>query len=229
MNFNIIRYNVRLFLGLLAQAIIFFAAAGITEIPRAWFFFIITIIYYISSFIVIYLLNPDVIISRGGSAFRENTKKWDKYILLVYTILGIYGQFFVAGWDLGHLKFWLLGFDYIWIGLFLYLVSIVLIVWSLIQNPYFEPSVRIQKDRNHKVITTGPYRLVRHPGYLSGILMHLGMPMIIGSGLALIYAIIIIGILLLRTYMEDKTLQTELEGYKDYADKTKYKIFLGIW
>ncbi|MBI5680274.1 MAG: isoprenylcysteine carboxylmethyltransferase family protein [Methanobacterium sp.] len=226
---NLIRYNLRLFLSLLAQAIIFFAAAGQIEIFRAWGFFVLTFIYYISSFIIVYRLNPEVILKRGGSAFQEGTKTWDKYILIVYTILGVYGQFFVAGWDLGHINFWPLGLEYMVLGLILYLGSMVLAVWALIKNPYFEPSVRIQKDRGQKVIESGPYRLVRHPGYLSGILLHLAIPMIIGSGLTLIYTAIIVLLLLIRTYCEDKTLQRELEGYKEYTKKTRYRILPGIW
>lgn len=226
---NLIRYNVRLFLSLLAQAIIFFAAADQLEIPRAWLFFVLTFFYYVSSFIIIYRLNPEVIEERGSSAFQEGTKSWDKYIILAYTILGIYGQFFVAGWDLGHIKFFFLCLEYLLAGLILYMVSIVLIVWAMIQNPFFEPSVRIQKERGQQVIESGPYQLVRHPGYLSGILLHLAIPMILGSGLALIYATIIILLLIIRTYLEDKTLQVELEGYREYTEKTQYRILPGIW
>lgn len=226
---NLIRYNVRLFLSLLAQVIIFFAAAGEIWVSRACLLFILTFIYYVSSFIIIYRLNPEVILHRGGSAFQEDTKAWDRYILLIYTILGVYGQFFVAGWDLGHINFWPLGLEYLVVGLPLYVVSIVLIVWAMIQNPFFEPSVRIQKDRDQKVIDSGPYRLIRHPGYLSGILFHLALPMILGSGLALIYTAIIVLILLIRTYFEDKTLQAELEGYKDYINEVRYRILPGIW
>lgn len=226
---NLIRYNVRLFLSLLAQTIILFAAAGEINIPRAWLFLIITFVYYISSFIIIYRLNPEVIYQRGGSAFAEGTKNWDKYILLSYTFLGVYGQFFVAGWDLGHINFLPLGMEYLGLGMVLYLTSVVLVVWSLIQNPYFEASVRIQKERGQRVIDSGPYRLVRHPGYLSGILWHMALPMILGSGLALIYSILIIIILIIRTYLEDETLKSELEGYKSYTEKTRYRILPGIW
>jgi protein-S-isoprenylcysteine O-methyltransferase Ste14 len=226
---NLIRYNIRMFLSLLAQAIIFFAAADQLEIPRAWLFFVITFIYYVSSFIIVYRLNPDVIIERGGSAFQEDTKTWDKYLLLSYSILGVYGQFLVAGWDLGHINYWPLGLEYMAVGIILYMVSMVLAVWVLVENPFFEPSVRIQKERGHKVVESGPYSLVRHPGYLSGILLHLAIPMILGSGLALIYTTIILLILLIRTYYEDKTLQVELDGYKEYTGKTRCRILPGIW
>lgn len=226
---NITRYNLRLFLSLLAQAIIFFSAAGQLEIGRAWLFFALTFIYYVVSFIIIYRSNPSLITHRGGPAFREDSKLWDKYILLAYTFLGIYGQFFVAGWDLGHINWFNLGIEYLVVGLILFIISDILIVWAMVQNPFFEPTVRIQKERDQKVISSGPYRILRHPGYLSGILLHLALPMIVGSGLALIYSMVIIFLLILRTYLEDETLQAELEGYKDYSKNTRYRILPGVW
>lgn len=228
MNINLIRYNVRLFLGLLAQAIIFFSAAEDADIPRAWLLFIITFFYYIFLFILSYRVNPALILQRGGSVLPEDTKSWDKYIILAYTFL-LYGQFFVAGWDLGHIQSWSLGIEFLGFGLALYALSITLAVWSLIENPFFEASVRIQKDRGQRVIESGPYKLVRHPGYLSGILWHLAMPMILGSGLALVYAVLIILLLFIRTYLEDETLRAELEGYEAYTGKTRYRILPGIW
>ncbi|NYB51075.1 MAG: hypothetical protein HVN35_00710 [Methanobacteriaceae archaeon] len=90
------------------------------------------------------------------SAFSKGTKNWDKYLILSYTILGLYGQFFVAGLDIGRVKYHLLSLEYLLVVLLLYLVSIVLVVWAMIQNPFFKPSVRIQEDRGQKVITSGP-------------------------------------------------------------------------
>lgn len=154
---NTFRYILRLFLSLIAQAIIFFVAADQLEIPRAWVFFILTFIYYVTSFIILYRLTPELINQRGGSAFQENSKTWDKYILVVYTFLGIYAQFYVAGWDLGHINFWPLGLGYLGIGLGLFIISIILIIWAMVKNPFFEPTVRIQKERGQKVINSGPY------------------------------------------------------------------------
>lgn len=226
---NTFRYILRLFLSLIAQAIIFFAAADQLEIPRAWVFFILTFIYYVTSFIILYRLTPELINQRGGSAFQENSKTWDKYILVVYTFLGIYAQFYVAGWDLGHINFWPLGLGYLGIGLVLFIISIILIIWAMVKNPFFEPTVRIQKERGQKVINSGPYGIVRHPGYLSGILWHIAVPLILGSGLTMLYTVIIVVLLIIRTYLEDKTLQKELEGYREYSEKTRYRLLPGVW
>jgi len=224
-----LRYLARLFLSLLAQAIIFFAAANQLDLPRAWLFFALTFLYYLLSFIILYWSNPNLIQHRGGSAFREDSKQWDKYILLIYALLGVYGQFFVAGWDLGHVQWFYLGWEYLVVGIILFIISDVLIVWAMVQNPFFEPTVRIQKDRNQRVISNGPYRIVRHPGYLSGILWHLAMPLIFGSGLTLVYSLLIVVLLVVRTYLEDKTLQGELEGYQGYTRKTRHRLLPGVW
>ena len=224
-----LRYLARLFLSLLAQAIVFFAAANQLDLPRAWLFFALTFLYYLLSFIILYWSNPNLIQHRGGSAFREDSKQWDKYILLIYTLLGVYGQFFVAGWDLGHVQWFYLGWEYLVVGIILFIISDVLIVWAMVQNPFFEPTVRIQKERNQRVISNGPYRIVRHPGYLSGILWHLAMPLIFGSGLTLVYSLLIVVLLVVRTYLEDKTLQAELEGYQGYTRKTRHRLLPGVW
>jgi protein-S-isoprenylcysteine O-methyltransferase Ste14 len=226
---NTLRYLLRLYLSLLAQAIIFFAVADQLEIPRAWLFFALTFIYYIFSFIILYRFNPELIHHRGGSAFRGDSKQWDKYILLIYTFLGVYGQFFVAGWDFGHVQWFYLGGEYLVMGVILFIISDVLIVWAMVQNPFFEPTVRIQKERDQKVISSGPYRIVRHPGYLSGILWHLAMPLIFGSGLTLVYSLLIVVLLVVRTYLEDKTLQAELDGYTEYTAKIRYRLLPGVW
>jgi protein-S-isoprenylcysteine O-methyltransferase Ste14 len=99
----------------------------------------------------------------------------------------------------------------------------------MISNKYFEPTVRIQKERGHSVITTGPYRIIRHPGYLSGILFAISIPLLIGSLFSFVGVGIYSFLMIVRTWLEDKTLQEELEGYKDYTKKVRYRLFPGIW
>jgi protein-S-isoprenylcysteine O-methyltransferase Ste14 len=96
-------------------------------------------------------------------------------------------------------------------------------------NPFFEPTVRIQKDRGHTVISGGPYKIVRHPGYLGGILYTLSAPLIIGSLYTFIPVAIYVLLIMLRTLLEDRTLQRELEGYSEYTKQTKYRLFPWIW
>ena len=110
-------------------------------------------------------------------------------------------------------------------GVVFLIVSSVLVNWAMIENPYFEPTVRIQNDRDHQVVTTGPYAIVRHPGYLSGILWIASIPLILGSLYALAPFVLYTVLMILRTYLEDRTLQEELPGYTEYAERIKYRLF----
>jgi len=114
------------------------------------------------------------------------------------------------------------------VGLVFIVVSTVLLNWAMIVNPHFEPTVRIQEDRDHKVITSGPYNIVRHPGYLAGILFAISIPLMIGSVFAFIPVGIYVFLIMIRTWLEDKTLQEELEGYSNTLVRSDTDYFLGF-
>jgi protein-S-isoprenylcysteine O-methyltransferase Ste14 len=105
----------------------------------------------------------------------------------------------------------------------------VVVVWAMIANAYFTAIIRIQEDRQHTVATGGPYRFVRHPGYVGTILCYLATPFLLGSVWALIPAIFASIVLIVRTALEDETLQEELPGYKEYTQQTRYRLIPGIW
>ena len=101
--------------------------------------------------------------------------------------------------------------------------------WCMWVNRFFSTTVRIQMDRGHEVIQNGPYRFVRHPGYLAGIFMMISMPLALGSLWGLIPAAVVAVLLIIRTHLEDIYLQKELPGYADYVKKVKYRLLPGIW
>jgi protein-S-isoprenylcysteine O-methyltransferase Ste14 len=115
------------------------------------------------------------------------------------------------------------------LGLSLMIPSFGLLLWVTATNTYLSRYVRIQDDRGHKVIASGPYHFVRHPMYASNILFFPSIPLLLGSWWALIPAGIIIGLFTLRTYLEDQTLQAELPNYKEYAQKTRNRLLPGVW
>ncbi len=96
-------------------------------------------------------------------------------------------------------------------------------------NKFAEPSVRIQSDRGHRVVDTGPYAIVRHPLYLAGIFTVVGMALALGSYRALIPVAVGVVVILVRTGLEDRMLRNELEGYKDYASRVRYRLIPGVW
>jgi protein-S-isoprenylcysteine O-methyltransferase Ste14 len=140
-------------------------------------------------------------------------------IILIPVVAGLDFRF---GWSLLESYLVLVGFPFV-------IASTLLLNWSMVLNPHFEPTVRIQKERNHKVITSGPYNIVRHPGYLAGILFAISIPLLIGSFFAFISVGIYVILMILRTWLEDKILKKELEGYKEYVSQVRYRLFSGIW
>lgn len=185
-----------------------------------------------SSFLLLavnYLLlrgRPDLIQERLSPG--HGTKWWDKAYFALSTPL-----FFVAvvlaaldagryGWG-PQMPLW----AYLLAGL-AYAAGQALHLWAKATNRWFATVVRIQSDRGQQVCMSGPYRFVRHPGYLGGVLFMLATPLLLGSWLALIPQAVAAGLLVLRTYLEDRTLQAELPGYAEYARKVRKRL-CPIW
>jgi len=96
-------------------------------------------------------------------------------------------------------------------------------------NTFFSRVVRIQAGRGHRVVTTGPYRYVRHPGYAANVLAWPGTALALGSWWAMLPAVGIVLVYILRTALEDRTLHEELPGYAKYAQRVHYRLLPGIW
>lgn len=101
--------------------------------------------------------------------------------------------------------------------------------WALVENRFFSGTVRIQVERGHFVVDSGPYRFVRHPGYAGGLLMFAAAPLVYGVAWTGVFAGLICGVLVLRTALEDRTLLEKLPGYREYAEKTRYRLVPGLW
>jgi len=101
--------------------------------------------------------------------------------------------------------------------------------YALIENAYFSGVVRIQADRGQHVVSSGPYRWLRHPGYAGTLLAYLATPFLLDSAWALLPALFLAAVLILRTRLEDQTLQAELDGYRDYAQRVRYRLLPGVW
>jgi len=101
--------------------------------------------------------------------------------------------------------------------------------WALIENRYFSGMVRIQTDRGHRVVSSGPYRWIRHPGYAGALLTYLATPLFLDAVTAFLPAAILLVLLVIRTYLEDKTLQERLAGYNEYVEGVPYRLLPGVW
>ena len=160
---------------------------------------------------------------------HKEQKSWDKAIMVVFFITGV-ALYLVPGFDVVRfewsepLPLWLRI-----IAMFLHLPCFVLLGWVMHENTYLSQVVKIDKARGHKVVTTGPYALVRHPMYSIVIVLLFVVPVALGSRYALILAVVLTLLLIVRTYFEDRTLHLELEGYPEYAKTTRYQLIPRLW
>jgi protein-S-isoprenylcysteine O-methyltransferase Ste14 len=159
---------------------------------------------------------------------REDTKRFDKVFLAVFLPL-TFIQPAVAGLDAVRFGWSSMPFGLMYAGAVLFALAMVLIAWTMAVNRYAETSVRIQTDRGHTVIASGPYRAVRHPMYVGAILMYVATPLILGSVWALAVSGLMIVLFIWRTALEDRTLRRELSGYEAYAARTRYRLLPGLW
>jgi protein-S-isoprenylcysteine O-methyltransferase Ste14 len=177
--------------------------------------------------VVVGCLNPEVIQARERR--REGTKQWDRVLLRVY-VLTILLAIIVAGLDAGRFGWSPPVPPVLQIGAVVLLeVSQSLSAWAAGVNAHFETTVRIQDDRRQQVCTSGPYRFVRHPGYLGYIVTWVSAPLIMGSWWALVPAGLSGVLFVVRTALEDRTLREELPGYAEYAQRVRYRLVPGVW
>jgi len=213
---------------LIVQMTIFFISAGDIGLPRPWILFGAAFAQFSVGTALLYKLNPELLVQRLKRK-REGSKLWDEVLMRINNLTVLLTVPAIAGLDVGRFHWSNLSIHFAVVGFVLFMISTVLVNWAMIVNPHFEPTVRIQKDRDHKVITTGPYKIVRHPGYLGGILFTLSIPLIIGSVLTFIPAGTYTLLTMIRTSLEDRTLHKELDGYPEYAKRVRHRLFPGIW
>jgi protein-S-isoprenylcysteine O-methyltransferase Ste14 len=169
--------------------------------------------------------NPELIRARVG--VRKGTKTWDIVWLALFAPVVI-AVFVVAvlearsGVSSEPGAAWLL-------GVAIFVPGWALITWSMVVNPFFEKGVRIQTDRGHRVIDTGPYAHVRHPGYVGFTGWILSTPLLLASAWAFVPALLSVALLVIRTVLEDRTLHAELPGYPEYAARVRFRLIPGIW
>jgi protein-S-isoprenylcysteine O-methyltransferase Ste14 len=158
----------------------------------------------------------------------EGVKVWDK------CLTGLAGGLMILIWIVAALDLrfawtpprplpWHMG------GLVFHVLGYALFLWAMASNAFFAEGVRVQRERGHVVASGGPYRWVRHPGYVGAILAQTATPFLLGSLWALIPAASVALVFVLRTSLEDRTLRAELAGYQDYARRTRFRLLPGLW
>ncbi|MCX6031895.1 MAG: isoprenylcysteine carboxylmethyltransferase family protein [Chloroflexi bacterium] len=195
---------------------------------EAWTYAILSILGFAISRVLAARRHPDLIAERARTMQHENAKPWDRRLA---PLLGIGGGLvlLVAGLDTR--------FD--WSPTFSWPVKILSLVvilagyalgsYALIANRFSSGVVRIQAERGHHVISSGPYRWMRHPGYAGALLTYLATPLFLDSRWAFLPTLFIAVLLIVRTALEDRALQDELDGYRDYVGRVHYRLLPGVW
>jgi protein-S-isoprenylcysteine O-methyltransferase Ste14 len=210
---------------ILIAGILFIASGRITWL-WAWVYLGISIVFMLINGTIMLRINAETIAERGQP---KETKSWDKTISGLYALAVYLALPLVAGLDVRY--GWTKEISVTWhiAGALLFVAGLVFTAWAMIVNAYFSTAVRIQSERGHTVCRTGPYRFVRHPGYVGFIFQAISCSILWGSWWSLVPALFAVTFMGIRTYLEDRTLQAELPGYPEYMQAVRYRLVPGIW
>jgi len=207
-------------------AVAMFLPAGDIRWAKGWLFLLVFFVLVILNVVYLSRTNPEIFVAR--SKIHEGTKSWDKVV--VFFLLVVIALIFpLAALDAGRFHWSTVPLWLTIVGYVFFVLGLVGSVWAMSVNKFAEPSVRIQTERGHKVVDTGPYAIVRHPYYLASFFLVGGIPLALGSFWALIPVTIGSLVLIVRTALEDRTLQNELEGYREYTRRVRYRLIPGVW
>ncbi|RUU58768.1 isoprenylcysteine carboxylmethyltransferase family protein [Mesorhizobium sp. M2C.T.Ca.TU.002.02.1.1] len=204
-----------------------FLSAGTLRWTAAWVYIVVMVGLSLTMGVALARRDPGLMNERLRPPIQKTQTAADK-ILLSILLLGIFAWLVLMGLDTRF------GWSAapVWvqvIGALVLLVGIWICYLTMLENSFAAPVVKIQDERGQKVITTGPYGYVRHPMYAGAIVYFAGTALLLGSwwGLAAVFAFILL--LAIRTFIEEKTLRTGLQGYDDYAARVRYKLIPMVW
>jgi protein-S-isoprenylcysteine O-methyltransferase Ste14 len=222
----IARYLIRELFGLLGMGLALFWSAGKMDWWPAWACLAVMLAWIVVTAWIVIRIHPDLLAERLGP--RRGAKDWDTLILSLLGLAQLASYIFAGldqryGWT-GGLPCWSQVS-----ALLACFVGYALVAWATASNPFFSQIVRIQSERSHAVVRGGPYGYVRHPAYGGAIVYEIAAPILLASWWALFVSGVCVTLLVLRTALEDRTLQAELPGYQDYARLTRYRLLPGVW
>jgi protein-S-isoprenylcysteine O-methyltransferase Ste14 len=208
------------------EAAILFLAAGRLDWIWAWIFIGINLAVVLVNGTILMSTNPEIVAERGRP---KEVKDWDKAVSGLWALAQYLAIPLVAGLDVRFS--WTRGLGIAWniAGAVVFTAGMALFGWAMITNAYFSTAARIQTDRGQTVCRSGPYRFVRHPGYSGTVLQSVGTSFLLGSIWSLIPTTAAVACMIVRTVLEDRMLQNELAGYRDFVRDIPYRLVPGIW
>ncbi len=222
----LVRYAVRELMGLVVMGVALFWSAGRVDWWAAWAALAVMAGWSVATAVVILRRNPTLLAERLGP--RQGAKRWD---ITIMSLLGLTQlvRYIVAGLDQRYGWTGSLPLAAQIMAFVLCILAYAVVVWATAVNAFFSQIARIQPERGHTVVSDGPYRHVRHPAYSGAILYELAVPILLASWYALLVSGFSTFLLIYRTRLEDQMLQTELNGYEEYAHQVRYRLLPGIW
>ncbi len=213
---------------LAATGLLLFGSAGTVRWPEAWVLLAELGVIGLASGLVTARRDPELLRERMASPIQRDQKGWDKVLLLVFFALW-YAQYVVSALDAvryhaSQVPLWLKVLGALGVAAGLSIFHIV-----MRENTFAAPVVKIQKERAHKVISTGLYAYVRHPMYAGALPLILGAPLLLGSRYGVLCGLPVIALLGVRAVLEERMLMAELPGYADYAARVRYRLVPGVW
>jgi protein-S-isoprenylcysteine O-methyltransferase Ste14 len=209
-------------------ALLLFVSAGTLAWPAGWAFMILFFGGGVAITFVLAREDPDLLEERMKSPIQRNQPLWDKILLCIVIVLWL-GWLVLMGLDAGRFRWSVMPYWLQLAGGAAVVVTFWICYRTFRENTFLAAVVRIQKERGHKVVSTGPYAVVRHPLYSAVLIMLPSTALMLGSWYGLAASSLINGAIIFRTVMEDRTLTRELEGYADYAAHVRYRLVPFIW
>jgi protein-S-isoprenylcysteine O-methyltransferase Ste14 len=194
-----------------------------------WAYAALFVVSIVASRLIAVRLHPDLLAERGRFTSAEDVPAWDRALMPVVGLLAPLAGAVVAGLD--HRFGWspALPAAVQWFGALGVAAGFALATWAMAANRFFSAVARIQTERGHSVVSAGPYRYVRHPGYTGGLLSYLAGPFMLATLGALVPALLAAAALVARTALEDRLLMAGLPGYPAYAARTRFRLIPGLW
>lgn len=201
-------------------------AAGRFDWWEAWAFLILYFFIALASALWMTQTKPELAQERARPG--RNVKKWDNLLVGLNLLLTL-ALYAVIGLDAGRYGWSKMPLWVRVVGISGFILAFGLPLWASKVNAYLSSRIRIQNDRGHTVIAEGPYHYVRHPMYVGMIFYNIIVPLVLGSWWGLTVGGVMIAAVIVRTALEDKTLQRELPGYSEYSQHVRYRLFPGVW